>query len=65
MNRFLALRIRYYQQQLKKMSPIERYAWADEHPAAKRLLGLRGLSDLSLAEKATFYLAESDEKKHE
>lgn len=47
------LQLRYYNRKLKKLSTVERLVWADYHPIAKRLLGLRGMNDLSILELAS------------
>ena len=42
-----------YKQKVKKLNTIEMLYWSDKHPAAKKLLNLRGMSDLSILEKAS------------
>lgn len=45
------------------MSPTQRFRWADEHPELKKLLGLRGLSELSILEKASLPIDKDNSKK--
>ena len=47
------LQAKYYEHVLSRMSIPDRYYWADKHPHAKKLWGLRGYSELSLVEKAS------------
>lgn len=54
MNIFLKSQKRYFQWKVKKLSYKERLIWADNHPKAKKLLGIKGFNDLSILEKASF-----------
>ena len=47
------LQLRYYNRKIKKLNTVERLIWADRHPTAKKLLALRGMSDLSILELAS------------
>ena len=51
---FEKVQIWYYKRELRKMSELEKLIWADKHPTAKRLLGLRGWSQLSILERSCF-----------
>ena len=54
------LQLRYYNRKLKKLSNVERLVWADYHPIVKRLLGLRGMNDLSILELSSLPRKEID-----
>lgn len=54
------IQIRYYRHLIKNMSPFQKLRWADEHPDAKKALGIRGLSDLSILEKSCIPIRNDD-----
>ena len=54
------VRLWYYRTKIKGMTKEEILKWADEHPYAKKLLGLRGYSELLLGEVIALSLFHSN-----